>query len=226
MDDSLNTIARDDRYFELRDKHVRQYDAEFLAFGQADNGMSVLEFGAATGIFLRYLKAKGFKRVAAVDGDPRIAHRLAELKEAGFEIHISDAEAYVDQATGKKRFDRVVMFDFLEHLPLDYAVRFLTKLHGILEPGAKLVIRVPNGSSPWGLRMQFGTFEHVTVLTPDRLRELAAMTGFHCAEVRGQATGKKRKRLVEKLLHGFLSRILTYHPDIWEAALLCRFEKP
>jgi SAM-dependent methyltransferase len=131
----------------------------------------------------------------------------------------------VDRIQGTRVFDRIVIFDVLEHFDLNSSVRILQKVHGILAKGGKILIRVPNVTSPWGLRMQFGSFDHVTLFSPGRLYELAKITGFEVTAIEGHTIGKRRKIFFERALHGILSRILTYHPEIWEAALICVFEE-
>jgi len=209
----------------LRPKEIRQFDKEFLAFSAADPSMSVLELGCGAGLLLQYLKHKGFKDVTGIDYDENLTGVLSELDGDGVATEISDAEAYLDRIQGARVFDRIVIFDVLEHFDLDSSVRILSKVRSVLAEGGKVLIRVPNSTSPWGLRMQFGTFDHVTMFSPGRLYELAKITGFEATAMAGHTIGKRRKVFFERLLHGILSRILTYHPEIWEAALVCIYEK-
>jgi hypothetical protein len=73
--------------------------------------------------------------------------------------------------------------------------------------------------------MQFDTFDHITLLSPGRLHELATVTSYKISAISGQTTGKSRKVFFQRCLHWALSRLLPYHPEIWEAALICTFEK-
>lgn len=209
----------------LQAKHIRQFDDQFLAFAGAGAGMSVLEIGCGTGLFLQYLKHRGFGRVVGIDYDENLRDVLAGLSGDGIETAIGDAEAYVDRLPAGRSFDRIVLFDILEHLEIDAAVRLLRKLAGVLTADGRLVIRVPNASSPWGVRMHFDSFDHVTPYAPGRLRELASISGYRITALAGQATGKRRKRFFERCLHAVLSRLVTYHPEIWEAALIATFER-
>lgn len=75
--------------------------------------------------------------------------------------------------------------------------------------------------------MQFDTFDHITPITANRLRELAAATGFRFVGALGGRTGGSvARRLAERLLHGLLSACLTYRPDFWEPTIIGILEKP
>lgn len=214
---------RDIRFFSLRRKHIRQYDSEFLAFTNADTGMSILEIGCGTGIFSRYLRQKGFTDVVCLDVDERLAPALADLDP--FQVVFEEAETYVDTISGKRTFDLVVMQDVLEHLQLEKTLSMLKALHTVLAPGGRILIRIPNLSSPWGARFYYGAFDHVTPYSPDRVREIAALTSFQVVRMAGQKTGKRRKQIAANILHAALSRILPEHPDIWEANIVALLEK-
>ena len=207
---------------EIKKKHLRQFDQEFLSLTGANVAMSVLEIGCGAGQFLRYLKARGFSDTVGVDYDENLAEVLSDIEGCAFVC--ADANDYVAKVSGARTFDRIVLFDILEHMELDDAIQLLKGLRSILSKGGKVLLRMPNVSSPWGQRMFYGSFDHVTPYTPDRVKELAFMTGYTCLNVVGQTTGKWRKRVLENALHGILNRVLTYHPQIWQANLLCVFE--
>jgi 2-polyprenyl-3-methyl-5-hydroxy-6-metoxy-1,4-benzoquinol methylase len=214
---------RDTSFFSLQKKHIRQYDAEFLAYTKAETSMSVLEIGCGTGIFSRYLRKKGFTEVVCLELDKRLAPVLADL--APFQVVFEDAETYVASISGQRTFDLIIMHDVLEHLPLEKACSMFKAFHAALALGGRILIRVPNSSSPWGARIFYGTFDHVTPFSPDRIREFANLTGFHVVEMAGQKTGKRRKQILADVLHFILSRILPEHPEIWEANIVAVLEK-
>jgi 2-polyprenyl-3-methyl-5-hydroxy-6-metoxy-1,4-benzoquinol methylase len=217
--------VRDRSAVAISRKHIRQFDTEFTAFTGADRSMSVLEIGCGSGLFLRYLMQCGFADVTGVDYDEGLQDVLSDVREGGYAIELTDAESYVDENADSRSFDRIVLFDILEHLELDDGARLLRKLTAMVGDGGKILIRVPNSTSPWGLRMQFDTFDHVTPYSPGRLHDLATLTGYAVTAMAGQTTGKPRKVRFQRCLHWMLSRLLPYHPEIWEAALICTFEK-
>jgi len=204
--------VRNNSRIEVSSKHIRQFDKEFTAFTQANPSMEVLEIGCGSGLFLRYLLHQGFCFVTGVDYDENLKGALKDLEEAGYTIELTDAEAYVDKNLNSLFFDRIILFDVLEHIELNDCVKLLRKLHGMLNEGGKILIRVPNTTSPWGLRMQFNTFDHIALFSPGRLHELAKMTSYKISAISGQTTGKLRKVWFQQCLHWTLSRLLPYHP--------------
>jgi SAM-dependent methyltransferase len=206
---------------QLKRKHLEQFDREFLHLSDATPAMSVLEIGCGTGIFLRYLKARGFTDVVGLDSDSGLAASLDDL--TGFDLRFGDGLDYVERLA-RPRFDRVALFDVAEHLPEAALVRLMAALRGALNPGGRVVMRTPNCSSPWGLKMQFDTFDHITPITPGRMAELGRATGFACTRVIGGTRGTGLRRLAQRGLHGLLNRCLAYHPEVWEATIIGVFQ--
>lgn len=204
-------------------KHLRQFDREFLVPAAADPSMSVLEIGCGTGIFLRYLKKRGFTDVTGLDSDAGLAPVLDDLD--GFAIHLTDGASFL-AGCPDNRYDRVALFDVAEHLTPAQLRDLMGAIRRVLKPGGRVVLRSPNCASPWGLKMQFDTFDHITPITANRLRELAIATDFRFVTALGGAThGGALRKLAEKGLHRLLSACLTYHPDFWEATIVGVLEK-
>lgn len=212
--------ARCDRP-QIKKKHLAQFDREFLHLSEADPSMSVLEIGCGTGIFLRYLKARGFSDVVGLDSDAGLAPVLDDLTD--FDIRLTDGRDYLAAMDGP-RFDRIALFDVAEHLPEAALVELMHSLRRVLRPGGRVVMRTPNCASPWGLKMQFDTFDHVTPMTSGRMAELARATGFTCRWVIGGTRGTGLRRIAQAGLHAVLDRMLAYGPDIWGATIIGLFE--
>lgn len=204
-------------------KHRRQFDREFRDLTGANPSMSVLEIGCGTGLFLRYLEAGGYSQVAGIDTDENLLEALSGL--TGSEVHIGDAQAVLAGHFAGCSFDRIVMFDVAEHINLPDLVMLLKTLRTHLADGGRLLLRVPNIESPWGLRMFFGTFDHVTPLGPGRLRELAVMTGWTCISVTPQEPVPLLRRWRERIVNGLLAKMLSYHPEIWTANVLAVYAR-
>lgn len=208
----------------LKRKHIAQYDYEFERLTNSTPSMSVLEIGCGSGNFLRYLRQKGHSEIVGIDMDDQLADALSDINDV--EIHLDDVANILKTTLQGRAFDRVVLFDVLEHIDLPVLRDLMTSLHNHIAPGGKVLIRVPNIESPWGLKMHFGSFDHVTELGPGRLHELAKMTNWACDGCFAQPPMGKRRRFKEMLANGILSFLLSYKPDIWTANVLAVFSDP
>jgi len=211
-------VWRDTSAVDLKKKHFHQFNREFEQTSATNSTMSVLEIGCGTGIFLRYLEQKGYSRIVAIDTDEGLKPVLSDLTKT--QVYIGDVFAIAAQNFPGDRFDRIVLFDVIEHIDVTVIFDFFRRLHDLLAPGGKIVIRAPNLTSPWGVKMFFDTFDHVTPITPGRIRELAQITGYTVDGIYPQVLGKLKTRIAQSVLHSFLSAALPYRPDIWSANLL------
>jgi SAM-dependent methyltransferase len=200
----------------LGPKEVRRFDAEIWGPATFSPGHSVLEIGCGTGLFLAYLKAKGVSRLLGIDLDAAVASVLPDQVRPHFTS--GDARALLeDPATGT--FDRVVMLDVLEHFTFDQGRDLLAVIRARLNPGGKLVIKVPNMGSPWGMPYQFGDLTHLAAFAPISIRQLANDAGFGPPLIYDQRQGTRRRRITDALVHRFLSWALLTPPEFWGANL-------
>lgn len=94
---------------------------------------TALEIGCGTGNFLQRLRRAGFDKVTGVDSNEKA---LETARAASIEVYPDLA------ALGDRRFDYVFAFQVLEHVPDPRA--FMETLTGLLAPGGRLLIAVPN----------------------------------------------------------------------------------
>jgi SAM-dependent methyltransferase len=207
----------------FKKKHRLQFDRDFAELTGATPSMAVLEIGCGTGLFLRYLEAYEYEEIVGIDGDENLASALRDLKLS--EVYLDDALSVLKNKLDTRKFDRIVMFDVAEHLQLDVLVNLMNLLGDHINIDGKLLLRVPNIESPWGLKMFYGSFDHVTPLSPGRIYELGVMTNWLCEGVFPQKPNSIMRRLKEGLINKILGALLSYHPDIWTANLLAVYNK-
>lgn len=207
----------------LKPKHIRWFDREFWIPAAMTPGFAVLELGCGTGQFLLYLRAKGVRRFIGIDHDP--AARSVMDPDIADRVIIADIPVALERLADEKPFDRVVMFDVLEHFAPWEGANLLLRLRDRLPLGGRVVIRVPNAASPWGLQHQHSDLTHRAAYTPVSLRQLAHATGFNCCAVLPQRRGSPVRRITEDALNGVLSRLLTEPPPLWSANIIAVFEK-
>lgn len=197
----------------LKAKHIRQFSRDFVANTRFSPSMSVLEIGCGNGLFLRFLDKIGVIDFVGVDGDSRVLDEIpADLAKR---VTVADFDAYLGETIGKRTFDRIVLFDVLEHFAPDGAAGLLTKLAQVLAPEGRIVIRVPNMGSPFGLGMQYNDVTHLTAFTPGALRQVARAAGLVLDGAYPQAYGSAVKEIRERLLTATLSLFMAMPPAIW-----------
>ncbi len=198
----------------LTPKHIERLDREIWQPLGCTDRTSVLEIGCGTGLVLAYLQAKGVSDFIGIDRDVRLAEVVPAAVRERFRA--IDVDAYLDTAAPRS-FDRIIMLDVLEHFTVEEGVELLRRLRNILNDDGKILIKVPNAGSPWGLQFQYGDLTHKSAFTPASLRQLALAAGFDCVGCYPHLLGSPNRRRFDRLLHGLLGRLLMTPPEIWSA---------
>ena len=124
------------------------------------DSLDVLEIGFGNGAFLDFSKAVGWN-ISGVELIPTLIDRAAQN---GFKVFHSIHDIPI-----QNKYDLIVAFDVLEHIEQDQLLSFLEKIRNFLNPNGILIIRVPNGSSPFGLSNQYGDVTHKSVITDSKM---------------------------------------------------------
>lgn len=216
--DFYGGYRRDYEPVRLSAKHVRQFDHEFARAGRFAPTMSVLELGCGNGLFLQYLAHKGTRDFIGVDQDAGVAAcmpaAIAERFVAG------DFWTYLADTAGRRGFDRVVLFDVLEHFPPETGCRLLAAVAGVLAPDGAVIARMPNLASPWGPASHFNDLTHATGYTPGSLAQLAKVAGFRLERCLPQVHPSRWKQARENLLNGVLAWFLVHPPAVFSAQMV------
>jgi methionine biosynthesis protein MetW len=146
----LNTTERYPRKWGTRSSHHI-----VLSIVGAGNGMRALDVGCARGHLLKELELRGWK-CTGIDTD---ATDVAACIARG--LVVFDVDINTDFPVSLGSFDLVVLGDVLEHLP--DPLRVLRRVHSLLNPGARIVVSVPNFAHV-SVRAQllFGRFRYST----------------------------------------------------------------
>lgn len=136
-------------------------------------GRRVLEIGAGIGNMSAFLVDR--ERVVLTDAEPHYLGRLRERFAARPQVAVAELRLPdVDPRLKAERFDTVIGLNVLEHIDDDAAA--LRALHGLLEPGGRLVLLVPS------LRALYGTLDealgHFRRYAPAELSAKLAAAGF------------------------------------------------
>ncbi|MBL4689872.1 MAG: hypothetical protein JKY68_00140, partial [Rhodospirillales bacterium] len=137
---------------------------------------------------------------------------------------VGDIGDFLDRGTADEPFGCVVLLDVFERFSAGDGVRLLQKIKTVLAPKGRVVIRVPNMSSPWGGIHQFADLTHKTAFTPNSLEQLAQAAGYRATAFLPQRRGSPFRRFAEDALHGFLSMILAVTPVVWTPNMIAVLE--
>jgi len=100
------------------------------------------------------------------------------------------------------------MFDVLEHIPQDEVVTFFNLLNEHLSDEGSIILRTPNGSSPFGLANQYGDITHCNVVTGEKLNYWTRLSGMYVDFTDGDLYPFIYKHSLKKLPSKIIKRIL------------------
>ena len=209
---------------DLNAKHIAKFDKEVWEPSHIEKSMSCLEIGCGTGHFLNYLHHKGVEDISAIDLDPKLIDILPEHVRPYFEAR--DVFEFLENASSDKLYDRIFMFDVLEHFSAEDGHKILLKLREILAAEGEIVLKMPNASSPWGLQFQYGDITHITAYTPGSIRQLAISAGLVCRTCYPHVLGNRPRQRTDKLVQIILNKLIAKPIDIWEGNFFAILHKP
>ena len=181
----LNSTERYPRTWGTRSSHHL-----VLSLVGAGEGMRALDVGCARGHLLEELESSGWKCLG-IDTDATDVATCIARGLVAVELDITN-----DHPESLGTFDLVVLGDVLEHLP--DPLRVLRKIHSLLNPGARIVVSVPNVAH-LSVRAQllFGRFRyssrgildntHLRFFTRRTTLELITNSGFAVNQVTASA---------------------------------------
>lgn len=189
----------------------------------------ILELGAGSGGFLAWLRDRGFKNATGVD----VSSEQSRLAHAhGVVIEVADVFDYLRENT--RLFDVIVGIDFAEHFSRSELMRLIPLIASRLRVRGVLILQTPNGSGLFAGQVLFGDLTHMTVLTPDSIRQLLSLHGFGEFEFfeTGPVPNGLRGRIrsfawwIIKKAANTVRRIeARKRQDLWTENLICRCTK-
>jgi 2-polyprenyl-3-methyl-5-hydroxy-6-metoxy-1,4-benzoquinol methylase len=140
--------------------------------------LPVAELACGHGSFLHWLKNRGNSNVTGVDSS---VEQIELARQVGVTVEQGDVNGWLARQP-KKHFASIFAIDLAEHLPKDEFMELLHLSKRALSPGGSLILRLPNGDSPFVGMNLFNDITHVWTYTPNALNSLSQMHGFSAAE--------------------------------------------
>ena len=179
----------------------RAYFANIIRLLKPKNSSKVLEIGFGNGSFLGYMDRNGFD-ISGVE----INNNLVDLAvNRNFNAYTS-----IDKIDLNIKYDLIILFDVLEHIPENKVDSFLRKISFRLKDEGLLFLRFPNGSSPLGLENQHGDITHCNIITMPKLNYWCNNLSLQVKLVRGDIRPFIFKHNYFKMPSRLLKRFLYY----------------
>lgn len=178
--------------------------------GRDPTGLDVLEIGFGNGAFLGWARDRG----ARVRGSELTPAAVEAAQAAQIPLVAPDFE--VTGELGEASLDAVVAFDVFEHLDPATLTPKLAAIARALRPGGVLVLRYPNGQSPFGLDPQHADATHVIALSRAKIEQYAAGTGLRTirygatARVASGSVPRDAVRMLRYALRGIHARLIRF----------------
>ena len=144
---------------------------------------AIYEVGCGPGAFLLFLKRLGYTNVCGSDlSQNQINLAVANGLNAKLADSISELESFAPET-----FDCLIGIDFIEHISKDVAIKFLQQASRVLKNNGILILRMPNGDSPFVGRNLFNDITHQWAYTTVAIQSLLFVSGFSKASFADEA---------------------------------------
>jgi len=186
--------------------------------------MSYLEIGCGTGLILLFLHKMGVTEFLGIDQDAALEAVMPG--EVGDRFNATDVWGFLENEPSERRFDRILMFDVLEHFDAAEGVKLLSKLKDRLNTGGRVITKTPNAAFPWGLQFQYGDLTHRTPYTPESMRQVSVASGLTVRACYPHYLGSPSRCVRDKAFHRILGFFLATPLEIWTANFFSILERP
>lgn len=161
-----------------RDYYDRSADGLLRRLGSwlpSDTKTVCLDLACGCGEMVYSLERSGISNTQGVDLSPEVIERARPFVKGS--LVCSDVLTHLTGLPARS-IDFITAFNFLEHLPKDDILPFLSQVRRVLAPGGTLILMVPNAVSPFGGMTRHWDMTHEWGFTPNNFHQLAPLAGF------------------------------------------------
>ena len=158
--------------------YEKSYFAKLLQLaGASDRGVNILEVGFGNGGLMAYCKSVGHS-VVGTEANPQL---VAVAQSSDYEVFGAE---FLDECP-PCAFDLIIALDVIEHIDPSQTVAFAQSCHRALKPGGRLLLRFPNGDSPFSVSSFNSDVTHLNWISADKMRYYAQASGFSGMKIQG-----------------------------------------
>ncbi len=177
-----------------------QYEADYfrkvLNLADVKSGAKILEVGFGNGPFLSFCREVGLD-ISGTEINPELVD-LA--KDCGYAVYES---SYLE-SDKLERYDLIIAFDVIEHIDPAKTILFLESCRKTIANDGVLVLRFPNGDSPFSMANFNGDATHCNWIGAEKLAYYSHCAGFKSAEVIGTPQVILTKNLKLAIYHAIV----------------------
>jgi len=194
-------------------KEADVYDRVLLPHLPHSCNAQIYEAATGPGILQFWLRSRGYHNLSGSDFsglEVQIASEITPSIRRGDSV-ADLAESFVDNS-----LDAVLALDFYEHITREQFIEFLSVARAKLKQSGVLILRGPNGDSPFvGLNL-YNDVTHVWAYTTVCLRALTKVAGFQSVYFQDDSIeGLENRYAVKKMIMKPAQKLLTLF--IWAA---------
>jgi len=157
-------------------KHIKNYHDQLSAVLPENKEASMVDIGCGVGLLLYYLSQMGYTSLTGVDSSKSQLEMARKFCPSFIKLINDDANNFL--LYNKAKFDRIFLFDFIEHIEKDSIIPFLIKIYDALKPLGRAIIRTPNMASPSASYSRYIDFLHEVGFTEYSLKQVLYATPF------------------------------------------------
>lgn len=176
------------RYREVWDVPLTKNRRSLLK-GLLKDGMKVLDVGGGM---------RGMK--------DEIAKMGLNVEYKSMDIDRGNPHDYYNLDDIQEQFDTIILFEVIEHLPLEDGLDLLKKIYAVTKEKGIVIVSTPNIFNP---SRYMRDSSHVTFYAYDELCGLISMAGFHIRQVNRSYNDAFHRYFLKVYLFGFLFRFLS-----------------
>jgi 2-polyprenyl-3-methyl-5-hydroxy-6-metoxy-1,4-benzoquinol methylase len=175
----LRGITSEEEVIYWEKSQSKGYDNLVLPHIATIKNAKIVEVACGPGIFLRYLKNKGFVNSFGVE----FADGYASLcREQGLKVIQADALLWLkEQPAGS--IDAIIAVDFMEHLDKQSFIDFLDSVSAALSLDGRLILRGPCADSPVFGQNYYNDITHETVFTSTALKVIMQLCALETVSI-------------------------------------------